>query len=140
MIFNFWHFILFYLFFQGTGFSLLKYKMVLWISPKLWNKIRIKCILHWRTDLWVIRKWVGNKWEWYFFSRWGRPDIQDGTLYLQWIIRFYSRKLIKNSFNGFLNDIGKHRDGLSEAFLSPETYFLISSRENLILLLGKYLI
>src|ERR1700685_2965882 len=34
---------------------------------------------------------------------------QDGTLHLQWvIIRFHSRKLIKNSFEGFLNDIGEH--------------------------------
>jgi hypothetical protein len=34
---------------------------------------------------------------------------QDGTLHLKWvIIRFHSRKLIKNSFEGFLNDIGEH--------------------------------
>ena len=86
--------------------------MVLWISPKLWNKIGKKCTYHWRTDFWVIKGWVGNKWEWYCFSGWCGPGIvcTKMVLYISsgWIIRFHSRKLIKNSFEGFLNDIGKH--------------------------------
>src|ERR1700683_3244434 len=46
----------------------------------------------------------------FFWMVWARYSFhQDGTLHLQWvIIRFHSRKLIKNSFEGFLNDIGKH--------------------------------
>src|ERR1700689_5246122 len=41
---------------------------------------------------------------------WARYSLhQNATLHLQWvIIIFHSRKLIKNSFEGFLNDIGKH--------------------------------
>src|SRR6202044_3118746 len=46
----------------------------------------------------------------FFWMVWARYSLhQDGTLHLQWvIIRFHSRKLIKNSFEEFLNDIGKH--------------------------------
>jgi len=40
----------------------------------------------------------------------GVGQVYKMVLYISsgWIIRFYSRKLIKNSFDGFLNDIGKH--------------------------------
>src|ERR1700735_5755694 len=46
----------------------------------------------------------------FFWMVWARYILhQDGTLHLQWvIIRFHFRKLIKNSFEGFLNDIGEH--------------------------------
>ena len=47
-----------------------------------------------------IKGWVGNKWKWYFFSGWCGPGIvcTRMVLYISsgWIIRFHSRKLIKN--------------------------------------------
>jgi hypothetical protein len=45
------------------------------VMTTIMEQIGTKCMYHWRTDLWVIKAWVGNKWEWYFFSGWCRPGI-----------------------------------------------------------------
>ena len=46
----------------------------------------------------------------FFWMVWARYSLhQNATLHLQWvIIIFHFRKLIKNCFEGSLNDIGKH--------------------------------
>src|ERR1700691_2380471 len=68
----------------------------------------------------------------FFWMVWARYSLhQDGTLHHQWvIIRFHSRKLIKNSFEGFLNDIGKHiktaslRDSYGDIINKTTIFFL----------------